>query len=288
MNKKTIKLFVPLVLFNFSAMASAASISAEANTSYLFNGTPTTVNDSNSSLGPNVTASAAINFADRATASASQSGNLNAFSTGDDTIVFNTQSNATAKWEQTVTNNSGATSSYRMDFSPGKGSISLGSHTDPGTGKIGSGTSGYSVEVLLNGSSIWTSSAQISEIAGSLIGASPGSTRSVYAFSKSGVDLAGTLNLTDWTFGDQFVDGSYKFTKNDYKLDLGKLLDGETLTVTYLLHSFTNSINLGNTRIGENSYAKISPSAVPIPASILLFLSGIMVFSQFRLKKNQT
>lgn len=279
--KQQLLILLATITFLFPTLSTAALISASATTTETAGpGATEDFTDSDlSAVAPNV--SAIIH--DSELASAKQSGELRALS-GVDATGGEISGISTASWEETVTNLSGGAASYQLDFSTGSGEISFSDHTNEDDGSISStGSSGYSIEVLLNGSSIWQSSAEISESQGTLVGSGTDLTRSVYSFSESGVDFNGALDLPAWTFGADSVSSSYKFDPTNFNLSLGDLSDGESLTVTYMLRSFTDSVNLGGTGIGADSFARISE--VPLPATLPLLFSGIFGFFVFARKK---
>lgn len=284
--KQQLFILFTTITFLFPTLTTAALISASATaTDSAGPGATVDSADSDSSaVSPSVNAT--IHGVELARAN--QFGELYA-SSGVDAISGEISNSSTSSWEQTVTNISGESASYQLDFSTGSGGISFSDHTNEDDGSIFStGSSGYSIEVLLNGSSIWQSSAEISETQGALVGSGTDLTRSVYSFSESGVDLNGALDLPAWKFGDDVALSSYKFDPTNFNLSLGDLLDGESLTVTYMLSSFTDSVNLGGTRIGGGPFASDSFAAiseVPLPASLPLLFSAIFGFSIFARKK---
>jgi len=278
MKQRLFILFTTTMLF--PCLTTAALISATATEL-----TAPTINSNSSATAVSVNAEAMelIGSDVRARSSANQSGELKVYSSNDG----GQQMSSEARWQQLVTNTTGTASSYQLDFSTGLGRIGFSSHTDPSDGSLfgATGSSGYNIEVILNGTSIWQSSAKMSEFQGPLaIISATERTRSVYSFSQSGVDLGGILDLQDWSLGDTFVPSSYKFDPTSFTLNLGNLLDGESLTVTYLLHSYANQTNLALTAIGAGSFASISASSiseVPLPATLPLLFSAIFGFSIF-------
>ena len=281
--KHPLLILLTISSFLFSVSSTAALISATATEL-----TTPTVNSNFSTTAASVNAELLeFGFDRRAQARATQSGELEVHSSNDG----GQQYSSTASWQQTVTNTTAAAAAYQLDFSTGTGRVSFSSHAEPSTGSLfgATGTSGYTIEVLLNGSAIWQSAAEISESEGILMGSGINLSRSVYSFSQSGVDLAGTLDLQDWELGDTFVPSSYTFGSTNFNLELGGLLAGESLTVTYILHSYANQANLGQTRIGTGSFASISAtpvSEVPLPAALPLLFSSLLGFSIFARRKS--
>ena len=175
---------------------------------------------------------------------------------------------ARAKLTYSTINNSGAAADYRFSFRIVGPRIELFDSAGLGSNSPGAPDASYLAEVLVNGNSVWSSSAELN---GGRIG---------QGFDKFDMDLGSTF-LGGGRIGYQF--GDYTGA-----LDLGTFADGATITVEAILQVDLNSagFELGaSASIGDPNDLAANPGVVGMleavhePSSALLLALGVASFA---------
>ena len=182
---------------------------------------------------------------------------------------------ADASWKEMFTNNSLGALSYSYVFSVGNIQLRLQdfagiSDLDPNNPHM---NARYSADVLLNGASIFNSSATL---AGG---------RVHHTLSEAGQDLGGTLvgNANSGFFGYDFAGGAFT-------LPLGTFNSGDSFTIEAKISAdvdypgfetgasaqFGDPNNLAQL-FGLQGIVSTGPAAIPEPTTLLLFVGGIIL-----------
>ncbi len=126
-------------------------------------------------------------------------------------------------WSDTVINTDSVARIFELDFTIYGGELMLGDVDETGE----SGTASYWVDILVDGTSIWSSSATLTASAGS----DP-------VLSESGTSLGGTFVADPW------IGGWYSWVEQE--IAAFYLLDpGESLTIEYLMGTSTAGTGIG-------------------------------------------
>ncbi len=174
---------------------------------------------------------------------------------------------ATTSWSNTFTNTTGGNANFDFDFNFSGGRLDI-----DGNG----GMAMFSLDILLNGSSIWNRTASLSG------NASLGTD----VFDSGGLDhiLGGTGNYVTASFS-AFSDS----------LDLGDFANGDSFELTYVIESWAKtdenfsyvSANVGDPFSGGFSGAVSTSSSAPVPepTTMALLGMGIVGLGARRLRK---
>ena len=166
---------------------------------------------------------------------------------------------ASSSWSDTITNNSGSAQGYTFDFFFAGGYLDLG-----GTG----GMSMFSLDILLNGNSIWDASA-----------------------SLSGDPSGGSVTLDDGGLSHTVYDGLpyYYYVGFDPfsgSLDLGVFNDGESFDITYNLDVWVNStsqLSYAAAAVGD----PFSTNPIPEPTTMALLGMGLAGIGVRRMRRSR-
>jgi len=160
-----------------------------------------------------------------------------------------------SSWSDTFTNTSGGSGDFDFDFNFAGGSLRL---------LADGGMAMFSLDILLNGSSIWNRTASLSGIP-------------VLAPPLLDADGLSHSVLHGGFFTHVFFD---PFSDN---LDLGTFGDGESFTLTYNLDvwaSTTSPFGVAEARVGDPFSVGFSgtvnpPTGAPVPEPTTMFLLGM-------------
>jgi len=127
------------------------------------------------------------------------------------------------RWAQSVTNTSGSTQQYGMDFAIGSIMASMGGWSADHSQR--EYLAGFQIQILVDGAAVWNTATTV------------GLVHDLMTFNQTGADI-GPGSLQDRTHPDGEVfysHGGYKGVAN-----LGQFANGSTFTVEYLMSTFTD------------------------------------------------
>ena len=127
------------------------------------------------------------------------------------------------RWAQSVTNTSGSTQQYGMDFAIGSIMASMGGWSADHAQR--EYLAGFQIQILVDGAAVWNTATTV------------GLVHDLMTFNQTGADI-GPGYLEDRTHPDGEVfysHGGYKGVAN-----LGQFANGSTFTVEYLMSTFTD------------------------------------------------
>ncbi|MCZ8234614.1 MAG: PEP-CTERM sorting domain-containing protein [Inhella sp.] len=127
------------------------------------------------------------------------------------------------RWAQSVTNTSGNTQQYSMDFEIGSIMATLGGWS--GDHSLREFLAGFQIQILVNGVAVWNTATTV------------GLVHDLMTFSQTGADI-GSAYLQD----RPSQDGEVYYSHGGYKgaTKLGQFADGSTFTVEYLMSTFVD------------------------------------------------
>ncbi len=196
-------------------------------------------------------------------------------------------SSAEASWSNMFTNETAIDQFYALDFSLSGGYLDLWNDIN-----FFHRSASYSIDILLDDSSVWSSSAEI-------VTYDDRTDESWAELQLTGTDLGGTFvsTYTDDGYGYSWGSANYTFDPFQGTIDIGKISAGDSFSLQYALSVYTegnqyfeSKAYLGNpeaTPFSPGFSGSVTAAPVPEPTTMLLFGTGLAGLAGTRIRRKK-